>query len=288
MTTSSPSILITGASTGIGLASAKLFQSKGWQVFAGYRSDEDGQVLAALGCTPLYLDVADPQAISVAIAELENSLGDNGLNYLINNAGLATAAPLEHIPIDDFKYQMAVNVEGVLLVTQACLPLIRKSTASSARQARIVNVSSVSGLIAYPALGAYCASKFALEALSDSLRMELLAHDIDVIVVHPGPVKTPIWQRSTAAGRKRMEVMNTAAEKDYGQLMTAMMNGAEESERYGIEASRVAKTIETALISRKPKTRYLVGNGMRRLLWFARLLPERRRDRIFMKKLGCV
>jgi NAD(P)-dependent dehydrogenase (short-subunit alcohol dehydrogenase family) len=216
--------------------------------------------------------------------EISAQLAGDGLDYLVNNAGIATTAPLELIPMDDFRQQMAVNVEGVLLVTQAALPFMRKNT--DARQARIVNIGSVSGIVAFPAMGAYCASKFALEAITDSLRMELMAHDIDVCLVQPGPVKTPIWKKSQSAGRARLEQMGQLVNEHYGELMQAMKKSAEDAEKKGVRVERVVEAVEHALTARRPRTRYLVGKGIRQVLWLARLLGDRRRDRIVMKKLG--
>lgn len=282
--TSSPTVLITGASTGIGEACAKRFSTLGWRVFAGCRDQAADEALRAAGCQPVRLDVSDDESVTCAMNEISAQLAGDGLDYLVNNAGIATTAPLELIPMDDFRQQMAVNVEGVLLVTQAALPFMRKNT--DARQARIVNIGSVSGIVAFPAMGAYCASKFALEAITDSLRMELMAHDIDVCLVQPGPVKTPIWKKSQSAGRARLEQMGQLVNEHYGELMQAMKKSAEDAEKKGVRVERVVEAVEHALTARRPRTRYLVGKGIRQVLWLARLLGDRRRDRIVMKKLG--
>ena len=282
--TSSPTVLITGASTGIGEACAKRFSTLGWKVFAGCRDQAADDALRAAACQPIRLDVCDDESVTCAMNEVAAQLAGDGLDYLINNAGIATTAPLEYIPMADFRQQMAVNVEGVLMVTQAALPFLRQNT--DARQARIVNIGSISGIVAYPAMGAYSASKFALEAITDSLRMELMAHDIDVCLVQPGPVKTPIWKKSQSAGRARLNQMGPLAKQHYGGLMMAMKKSAEDAEKHGVAVERVVAAVEHALTARRPRTRYVVGKGIRQILWLARLIGDRRRDRILMKKLG--
>src|SRR5262245_29141737 len=181
-------VIVTGASTGIGEATALHLRELGYDVRAGVRKDEDFERLGGLGLTPLHLDVIDAGSIAAARSEV----GDGPLAGLVNNAGVAVAGPLEFIPIDRLREQLEVNLIGQIAVTQAFLSGLR------AGRGRIVNVSSIGGRVALPFLGPYAASKFGLEGVSDSLRRELRPQGVEVILVEPGGVKTPIWKKSTA------------------------------------------------------------------------------------------
>src|SRR5918996_79044 len=194
-------VVVTGASTGIGRATALDLVSRGFDVFAGVRREADGDSVAAESSgavTPVILDVTDAATIDGAALRVTDAVGDGGLRGLVNNAGIAEPAPLEIMPIDALRRQLEVNLVGQVAVTQAFLPLIR------AARGRVVNISSVGGRVASPALGAYSASKYAIEALSDAMRMELHPWGIQVSVIEPGSISTEIWRRGYEAVVRRM------------------------------------------------------------------------------------
>jgi NAD(P)-dependent dehydrogenase (short-subunit alcohol dehydrogenase family) len=197
-------VVITGASTGIGRACALHLDSLGFDVFAGVRKPEDGERLAAEGSErlrPLQLDVTDAAQVEAAAREVGEAVGDRGLAGLVNNAGIAVSAPLEFIPIDELRHQLEVNVIGQVAVTQALLGLLRRG------KGRVVNIGSIGGRVALPFVGPYAASKIALEALTDSLRRELRRTGVEVSIVRPGGIATPIWDRGIGAADQIREQM---------------------------------------------------------------------------------
>ncbi|MFZ5818106.1 MAG: SDR family NAD(P)-dependent oxidoreductase [Bacillota bacterium] len=275
-------VLITGASTGIGEASALHLDRLGFQVFAGVRKAADGEALRAKGSqrlTPVILDVTDPGQIAAARALVERSIGEAPLVGLVNNAGIALAGPLEFLPLDDLRLQLEVNLVGQLAVTQAFLPLIRKA------RGRIVNVGSISGRMANPLLGPYAMSKFALEAMTASLRQEVRKWGIHVCLIGPGAVATPIWRKSMAAAEERLERMDPQVTALYGDLIEAMRRYQARRGDGGIPPLEVARAIEHALTAAKPRTRYAVGPDAR-LVELLRLLPDETRERMVARRLA--
>jgi NAD(P)-dependent dehydrogenase (short-subunit alcohol dehydrogenase family) len=267
-------VVVTGASSGIGEACARRLARLGFQVFAGVRKPEDGERLAReiSGVTPLRIDVIDAGSIAGAASSVSDATGGR-LAGLVNNAGIAVPAPLEHQPIDDFRRQIEVNLIGQVAVTQAFIPLLR------AARGRIVNVSSIGGKVAVPLLGAYAASKFGLEGLSDVLRRELRPWGIEVSVIEPGTIATPIWDKGVASGDVLQETMPPAAQRDYGALIATVRTASEDGARNGLPPDAVAKDVEHALTARKPRTRYLVGREAKSRALAARYLPDRFVDR---------
>ena len=270
-------VLVTGASTGIGEASVRHLLGLDFDVVAGVRKDEDAERLSGLGARALKLDVTDQASIDAARAEL----GDVPLAGLVNNAGIAVSAPLEFVPIEELRTQLEVNVIGQVAVTQAFLPALRKA------RGRIVNVSSIGGRIAMPLGGPYNASKFALEGLSDSLRRELRADGIEVSLVEPGGIKTPIWEKGAARAGAMQERMGPGAFERYGKLMQAVrdrsMKIATES---GSPPEAVAEVIGQALTASKPRTRYLVGRDAKARWAIAKRLPDRAMDALIGRALS--
>src|ERR687896_2441470 len=199
-------VLVTGASSGIGGATVLHLRELGFDAVAAVRKDEDAERLAGRGVRAVKLEVTDVDSIAAA----RDELGEGPLAGLVNNAGIAVAAPLEFLPLDQLRRQLEVNLIGQLAVTQAFLPALR------AGRGRIVNVSSIGGRVALPLVGAYNASKFGLEAVSDSLRRELLPQGVDVIVIEPGGVKTPIWKKGNELAGEIAEDMPPDAERLYG------------------------------------------------------------------------
>ncbi len=269
-------VLITGVSTGIGYAAAVDLAGRGYHVFGSVRSQADADRLQAeipTNFTPLLFDVTDETAVRAAIAHLAQIIGENALFALINNAGISVPGPLAHISLADFRRQLEVNVVGLLAVTQACLPLLKQ------RPGRIINISSVSGKIVYPFMGAYAASKHAVEALSDALRRELMLYGIEAIVVEPGTTRTPI------VGKFAAQVMKYR-ETDYGRFLESLAKQVAEREKSAMPVARVTAVIRTALESQSPKTRYPVPRK-----WFTgwllpRCLPDRWFDRFIARQLG--
>lgn len=266
------SVLVSGASSGIGRATALYLEQQGWKVFAGVRTEAAALALqkaSAGSLVTVTLDVTNDREI----AAVAKQIGPR-LDALVNNAGIAVAAPIEFLPIDELRRQLEVNVVGQVALTQSLIPALRES------RGRIVNVTSIGGLVAGSIIGAYHASKFALEALTDTMRVELSQFGIDVVAVEPGRIATPIW--STAAGNSDRILEGTEQEAAalYGEQMAAARDSASKAERHGTLPIEVARTIGRALAASKPRTRYLVGKDAKMAARFVRPLPDRTRDRL--------
>ena len=269
-------VIITGASTGIGQACALYLNKLGFQVFAGVRKLEDGSALeqqVANRLTPVIMDVTDSVSISAAVATISAKLDEHRLVGLVNNAGIAVGGPLEFIPLERLRWQVEVNVIGQIAVTQAFLPLLRNS------QGRIIFISSISGRVATPLIGPYAASKFALEALADSLRRELLPWGIQVSVIQPGKISTPIWGKSVAAADELVTNLPDEAHKLYGNMIGTARDSVLRS-RKGTSSEAVARAVAHALISSRPRTRYLVGLDAKLAALIVHFLPDRMIDRL--------
>jgi NAD(P)-dependent dehydrogenase (short-subunit alcohol dehydrogenase family) len=267
-------VLVTGASSGIGRATVRRLDQAGWKVFAGVRKEEDAAALRAEGSArlePLLLDLTDPEAIAAAATRI--GIEPGGLDGLVDNAGVAVPGPLETMPIEDFRRQIELNLTAQLAVTQAMLQAIRTA------RGRIVLITSLGGRVALPFTGAYHAAKFGLEAVGDSLRQELAPWGLRVVIVEPGSIDTPIWARGEAsaeaslAGSPRMQELYGAAIERYRRVIR------DTAER-GIPPEKVAAKIQVALESRRPRTRYLVGLDAQIQGRLMPLLPTRLVDRI--------
>ena len=276
-------VVITGVSTGIGYDAARYLTERGWRVLGSARKQADAErVQAALGdnFTPLLFDVTDGMAVSAAVTQTQSIIGGNNLAGLINNAGIATAGPLMHIPLEEFRWQFEVNLFGLLDVTQKFLPLLGARPDAPRPAGRIINVSSVSGKITYPFMGPYSASKYALEALSDGLRRELVVYGIDVIVIEPGSVQTPIWDKA-----EKLDV-DVYAGTRYYDVMRRMQKMFVRQGQTGIPVARVSETIYKALTAPHPKTRYALARKWLTGWFLPRYLPDRWVDKMIWKKLG--
>jgi NAD(P)-dependent dehydrogenase (short-subunit alcohol dehydrogenase family) len=277
-------VLITGASTGIGEACALRLARNGFHVFAGVRKEADGQRVAAQSnagtVTATIIDVTDAATIASALEQIATAVGERGLVGLVNNAGISIAGPLEVLPLDRFRQQMDVNVTGQVAVTQAFLPLIRKA------KGRIVNMGSIGGRMASPYLGPYGASKFALEAITDSMRLELLPWGIHVSIIEPGSIATPIWDKSLALSDQIEKEISPDAIALYKKPLDAMRRAAREIGEGGIPADEVAQAVEHALTAKKPKTRYVIGREARIQAIAVKFLPDRVRDGFIARRLG--
>jgi NAD(P)-dependent dehydrogenase (short-subunit alcohol dehydrogenase family) len=271
----SPSVLVTGASTGIGEATARRFKAAGWDVFAGARKQADIDRLRGEGMHPLQLDVTSPETIAAAKAEL----GDRPLQGLVNNAGVAVSAPIELVPLDDLRQQLEINLVGQVAVIQAFLPAIREG------KGRIANVSSIGGRIALPMVGPYAASKFGLEAVSDSLRRELKPWGIHVAIIEPGAVTTPIWDKGIDTANRIEEAMGEEGRRLYGKLADRIREETAKIPERGVAPDEVAKAIEHALTAARPKLRYVVGRDAKVRLKVQAIVGQRRFDGLIGRTL---
>jgi NAD(P)-dependent dehydrogenase (short-subunit alcohol dehydrogenase family) len=273
-------VLITGASTGIGQACATHLAGLGFQVFAGVRNEPNalalrqaGEAIAgAGGICPILLDVTDPASIAAAANKLAADMGTAGLTALVNNAGISVSGPVELVTLDDWRRQFEVNFFGAIAVTQAMLPLLRRRTAiAGPGSARIVMMSSVAGKIAQPITAPYTASKFALESLSDSLRLELRPQGITVCIVEPGAIDTPIWSKGMAAV---IALPDDQAKANYGPLMDRVIEAVRKISAGAIPPAAVAKAVGDCLTRRRPRIRYPVGRDAKAGVLSRRFMPD--------------
>jgi NAD(P)-dependent dehydrogenase (short-subunit alcohol dehydrogenase family) len=274
------SVVVTGVSTGIGWGVAKVLIGRGVRVFGSVRREADADRLRqefGERYVPLIFDVTDEAAVREAAGEVRAALSGEPLAGLVNNAGVAVAGPLLHLPVAEFRQQIEVNLVGALTVTQAFAPLLSPSSGSESRPGRIVNISSVGGRNAMPFLGPYSASKFALEGLSESLRRELMVLGIDVIVVAPGAVATAIWGKADQAA---ISVYQGTAFYPALEKIRAFMNGAG-----GLAPERLGEVVAKALTTAKPKVRYTVAPDALQTFLLAHL-PRRTVDRMIAGRLG--
>jgi len=270
-------VLVTGASTGIGEATVLHLKTLGFDAIGAVRKDEDAERLEGRGVRTVRIDVTNADQIAAA----RDELGDAPLAGLVNNAGVAVAAPLEFLPIEQLRYQLEINVIGQAAVTQAFLPALRQG------RGRIVNVSSIGGRVALPLVGAYNTSKFALEGMSDAWRRELRPFGVDVVLIEPGGVKTPIWGKSTGTAEAMLDDGPPEVRQLYGELIEGVRTRTQKIAREtGSDPSEVAEAIGTALTADRPRTRYLVGRDAKLRARMAKVLPDRVMDRMILRALG--
>jgi NAD(P)-dependent dehydrogenase (short-subunit alcohol dehydrogenase family) len=263
--------LVTGTSTGIGRACALHLAQHGFEVLAGVRKPED----APPGVEPVQLDVTNEDDIAAAAQRIGGTL-----HALVNNAGIAVNGPLEVLPVDQWRRQFEINVIGQVAVTQAVLPALLNT------RGRIVNISSISGRFALPLVGPYTASKFAIEAISDSLRREIEPHGVRVACVEPGPIATPVWGKSRAEGERLVDAMPADARRRYDTLINALRREATRGEQEGLPPEKVAEAVAHALTARRPRTRYVVGRDARIRALAVRILPDRALDALVRRALS--
>jgi NAD(P)-dependent dehydrogenase (short-subunit alcohol dehydrogenase family) len=276
------SVVITGASTGIGWATAKLLLERGFRVFGSVRKQADADRLKAefgANFTPLLFDVTDEAAVLAAAREVRAALNGETLTGLVNNAGIAVAGPVLELAADQFRRQMDVNVIGPIIATQAFGPLLGSDSSLKGPKGRIVMISSVAGKNGNPLSAAYSASKHAIEGLSESLRREMMLFGIDVIIVAPGAVKTPIWSKAEEVD------MSAYRNSPYLPALELVRKFTRHLSQIGLPPEKIAAAIADALTSARPKVRYqLTPDPMRHLI--TGLLPKRRVDKIIAKRLG--
>ncbi len=276
----SDSVVVTGASTGIGAACALALDQLGYRVFAGIRNPADGERLqqqAGPRLMPIRLDVTDSASISAASHTVAAMVGDRGLAGLVNNAGIGVAGPIELLPLTDWRRQFEVNVFGLIAVTQTFLPLIRTG------RGRIINMGSIAGRASMPFMAPYAASKHALEAITDALRLELQPWCIRVALITPGAIATPIWSKT----RKEVDTWDAAWSQDlknmYKEGFTRIKDAATAAGEQAQPAGTVTTAVAHALRSRWPKTRYLIGSDAAIRAYLALLLPDRLNDWIITR-----
>jgi NAD(P)-dependent dehydrogenase (short-subunit alcohol dehydrogenase family) len=276
----SGAVVVTGASTGIGRATALLLDRKGYRVFAGIRKQADADELSRTGSdrlTSITIDVADEQSIAAARRQVAEALGDQGLVGLVNNAGVGGGGgPIEHMSLDDLRAALEVNLVGQVAVTQAFLPLIRRGKGT------IVFLASIGGRVASPFMSPYNTSKFGVEALGESLRHELRPWEIDVVVVEPGSIDTEIWGKAAETARDRVEGMPEDARRLYGKQLTRFGEMIRETAGRGIPPEKVATVVWKAISSDNPRHRYLVGTDAKIGGRLKGVLP----DRVFSRLAG--
>jgi NAD(P)-dependent dehydrogenase (short-subunit alcohol dehydrogenase family) len=277
------SVVVTGASTGIGWGTVKVLVARGFQVFGSVRKQSDADRLAnELGraFTPLLMDVTDQAAVARAAGQVGAALGQQRLAGLVNNAGIAVPGPLLHLPLEESRRQLEVNLIAPLGVIQAFAPLLGTDRAREGTPGRIVNISSVGGKVGLPFLGAYVASKHGLEGMSESLRRELLLYGIDVIVIGPGAVATAIWDK--AEGGEYGPYRDT----DYATILDRFAAYFIAEGRKGLPPEAVGEVVYRALTVAKPNVRYAVVGKKLKDWTLPRLLPKRMVDRLIGRQTG--
>ena len=276
-------VFVTGASTGIGKACALHLNELGFCVFAGVRQQIDGEHLlqrSSGGLFPVHLDVTDSDSITAAADTVRANLGNKGLDGLINNAGIAITGPIEFIPVQELRHQFEVNVVGQVAVIQSFLSLLRLE------RGRIVNISSFSGQVALPFLGPYASSKFALEAISDALRVELRPWGIFVILIEPGRIDTPIWGKSLAKADENIQALPPQGKDLYGPIIAKVRESMMDPSRSMLTVEAVAGVVEQALTANKPKPRYAIGRKTSRRILLFKFLPTWLGDWMMASRMG--
>lgn len=269
-------ILITGTSSGIGNACVSLFAAQEFKIFAGVRTKEDAEKLSNIGNNiyPLIIDVTNQKTIDNAYNFILKNLNGEKLS-LINNAGVAISCPIEFINIEKLQTQFEINVIGQIRLIQRFLPVLRET------KGKIINISSILGTLSLPYTSPYCASKSALDSLTDGLRLELKKWKIDVVLIKPGIVKTPIWQKSSNQAKKDFEQLSSEASCLYGEEFNTLTSLTAKFGRYGCSTNDIAKIILKAILAKKSKPIYFVGDDSNTLN-FVRKFPQQILDKIIL------
>ncbi|MBV9524482.1 MAG: SDR family oxidoreductase, partial [Candidatus Dormibacteraeota bacterium] len=276
---STDAVVVTGASTGIGRATALHLDRLGLRVFAGVRRDEDADALASASTgrlQPLQLDVTNAGQLTRAAEQVGLALEGSRLAGIVNNAGIAVSGPVEFVPLEEWRRQFEVNVVGTVSAIQQFMPLLRE------HGGRIVNVSSVGGRFPQPMVAPYVASKHAVEAISDALRVELRPWGVGVALIEPGSVSTPIWEKGLRAGESMLAGAPERLSRLYGRAIEVAMRTAQRENERGVQPERVARAVAHALLAKRPRTRYVVGVDARAMLMLKRVLPDRWRDEVIL------
>jgi NAD(P)-dependent dehydrogenase (short-subunit alcohol dehydrogenase family) len=274
-------VVITGSSTGIGRACALRLDRLGFKVFAGVRKKADGEALRgeASQLEPLILDVTNSDHISRAAERISKETG-NRLAGLVNNAGIGVGGPLELLSMDELRYQVEVNLIGQVAVTQALIPALRPA------RGRIIFISSIGGRVAMPYMSPYHATKFGIDAVGDSLRLELRPFGMEVSIVEPGSIATPIWEKAQATASSVRDSLTPEGRELYGEAVARAEEGFGQTGDRGAPPEKVARVVAHALTASRPRTRYLVGADAKAVATLQMLLPTRLRDRLLARAIG--
>ena len=273
--------VVTGASSGIGLATVQELARRGFHVLAGVRKQQDAHRLATENVEPVIVDVTDEDQVAALADRVDRDPEGRRLGVLVNNAGVALNGPAEAIPLDEWRRHFDVNLFGHVAVTQALLPAL-----IAGGDGRLVNVSSIGGRVAFPTYGAYAAAKFAMEGFSDALRREVGRLGVKVIVIEPGNVATPMWSKGIEIMDGLAATMTADQRARYGDLVAAIRKQAEERRGDGVRPIRAAEVIAGAIEARKPRTRYRVGRDAKLAAVMSGLLSDRAFDRLVVRNLG--
>ena len=277
-------VLVTGASTGIGYSAVEHLIGNGYGVFGSVRKQEDASRLQSdfgKNFVPLIFDVTDEQAVLESVETVKSKMGpEDRLVSIVNNSGIALGGPIQFLPTDVYRKQFEVNLFGVVNVTRSYLKLLGAEKGASHR-GRVVMISSVSGKRSYPFVSPYTASKHALEAFSDSLRREMMLYGVKVVIIEPGPIKTPIWDKTPSVEDNPFlgTDYESSLRKFYGQMVT-------KGKHEGLPVDRVGKLIEKVITIKNPKTRYVITGRKWLDFMLPGILPDRMLDRLFAKFLG--
>lgn len=276
-------VVVTGVSTGIGHGIAQTLIEKRFHVFGSVRRESDAARLSSefgSAFTPLLFDVTDEAAVRAGARRVREQLRGVTLKGLVNNAGIATPGPVIHQPLGEYRKQIEVNLIGAFTVTQAFAPLLGADRSLEGQPGRIVNITSLGGKIGSPLLAGYCSAKHGLEGLSESVRRELLMYGIDVVIIGPGAVKTPIWDKAEAIDA------SAYAGTDYAPAMAKFSEFTARAARDGLPVERVGALVHRALTTRRPRVRYALAPSLLMDWIVPRLLPRRMVDRAFAQRLG--
>ncbi|MCR6490492.1 SDR family NAD(P)-dependent oxidoreductase [Amycolatopsis sp. OK19-0408] len=280
MTTSHELVVVSGASTGLGAATARELATRGYHVLAGVRRDRDADAIRADGVEPVLLDITRPEHVRALAERVAADPAGRPLRAVVNNAGISVNAPVEALPPAEWRRVFEVNLFGHVALTQALLPFLHRS------RGRIVNISSVGGKVAMATYGAYAGAKFALEAVSDALRRELAPHGVQVVVVEPGAVRTEMGERGAATATDLAAEMSPGNRQRYGELVRAVVAQSLAFTRAGLPAAKAGAIVADVVTARRPRTRYTVGRDAAMLTRLTRFLPDRVLDRLIAAGLS--
>lgn len=275
-------VVVTGASSGIGYDTTRYLIENDYHVFGSVRNEKDAQkLLKDFGnkVIPLVFDVTDKNAIKIAKEKVETRLGNELLIALVNNAGIAVSGPLQFVEIADVRYQLEVNVIGTLMVSQAFLPLLGAKQPVHTNPGKIINISSISGIFSTPFMGPYCMSKYAVESMSDIFRRELSLYSIDVVVIEPGPIATPIWEKAKADS-SQSSFLNTI----YEPILNSRNEIINQNEKNALPVSSVSELILRSIEKKYPATRTIITKKSW-LVKIIKLLPDRLVDNLITKNI---
>lgn len=271
--------VVTGASTGIGAATAQELSRRGFHVIAGVRRVQDADAIRGPGIEPVILDITKSDHIEALVTRVKDDVHGRQLRALVNNAAVQANVPVEVFALDDWRRMFEVNLFGQVAVIQALLPALIRS------KGRVVNISSVGGKVAMPTYGPYAATKFALEAVSDALRRELSPAGVQVVAVEPGAVQTEMLGRAIATARDLVSGMTIEQSQRYGRLLHAVNAQAESSTNAGLPAHAAALVIAKSVTTRRPRPRYTVGRDAAMITRLVRFVSDRMLDRILDREL---